>query len=131
MYLLKCKTSFVKGACNNIIKDFEQFDHERLTFELYLDVRDGGTWTVDLIKLYFSASFQDAMRQSYVNSTLRENQFKKMSNYMICTHKDWMTGQPYETLIYSGQASYKFKCTYRKIKNPEVALEKIQGQVSQ
>jgi len=127
------------GNCSDMITDFELFEYKNLKFKMYLDVKsnwgqlhwDG--WTVDLIKLYFSAPFREAMKKGYDNSTLVENQMKKMSDYMICTHKDWETGLPYETRLYSdmGQnhASYSFHCYYKKIKNPEVAIEKIEGQV--
>ena len=123
-----------------MITDFELFEYKNLKFKMYLDVKsnwgqlhwDG--WTVDLIKLYFSASFRESIKSSYRNSTLVENQMKKMSDYMICTHKDWKTGKPYGFRLYSDlgreHASYSFRCYYKKIKNPEVAIEKIQGQVS-
>ena len=123
-----------------MMKDFDLFEYKNLTFKMYLDVKSnpGQTywdgWTVDLIKLYFSASFRETIKSSYRNSTLVENQMKKMSDYMICTHKDWKTGVPYGFRLYSDMgkehASYSFRCYYKKIKNPEVAIEKIQGQVS-
>ena len=123
-----------------MMKDFDLFQYKNLTFKMYLDVKSnpGQTywdgWTVDLIKLYFSASFRESIKNSYKNSTLVENQMKKMSDYMICTHKDWKTGKPYGFRLYSDMgrehASYSFRCYYKKIKNPEVAIEKIQGQVS-
>ena len=123
-----------------MMKDFDLFEYKNLTFKMYLDVKSnpGQTywdgWTVDLIKLYFSASFRESIKNSYKNSTLVENQMKKMSDYMICTHKDWKTGKPYGFRLYSDMgrehASYSFRCYYKKIKNPEVAIEKIQGQVS-
>ena len=123
-----------------MITDFELFEYKNLKFKMYLDVKsnwgqlhwDG--WTVDLIKLYFSAPFREAMKKGYDDSTLVENQMKKMSDYMICTHKDWKTGKPYGFRLYSDMgkehASYSFQCYYKKIKNPAVAIERMQGQVS-
>ena len=54
-----------------MMKDFDLFEYKNLTFKMYLDVESnpGQTywdgWTVDLIKLYFSASFRESIKNSY------------------------------------------------------------------
>ena len=72
------------------------------------------------------------MRANY-DSESQEDQMKRMSDYMICTHLDWKEGEPYEEwFYYDGYTggSKSFNCYNKQITKPEVSLEKMEGKVS-
>ena len=129
---LKCWHNVFTGECNNQFKDFSDFNHKKLKFKLYIKIEKSGWlsdgWNLDLVKLYFTTGFRNPIMRANYDSESQEDQMKRMSDYMICTHLDWEEGQPYEKRLYPGTIS--FNCYYKQIAKPEVSLEKIKGKVS-
>ena len=87
-------------------------------------------WNLDLIKIYFTTTFTEAIKGAHNTGRSQEEKMKDMSDYMICRHEFWEPGQSYETSLKPTANYHAFDCEFNTILNPEVSLDRVKAHVS-
>jgi len=122
------------GTCNDELKNFQDYYQKgNLKFKMFLDVNKTNmwkdVWNLDLIKIYFTTTFTEAIKGAHNTGSSQEEKMKDMSDYMICRHEFWEPGQSYETPLEPTANYHAFDCEFNKILNPEVSLDRVKAHV--